>query len=66
VKTIPEKAPLARRFIVCLIEFKNGVIDDLKNYEIKVKIFETLLILTERLGKTIQFTRNYVTFILNR
>jgi hypothetical protein len=47
-----------------LIEFKNGVIEDLRNYEIKVKIFETLLILTERLGKTIQFTRNHVTFIL--
>jgi hypothetical protein len=47
-----------------LIEFKNGTIDDLKNYEIKVKIFETLLILTERLDKTIQFTRDHVTFIL--
>jgi hypothetical protein len=29
-----------------LIEFKNGIIDDIKNHEIKVKIFETLLILT--------------------
>jgi hypothetical protein len=47
-----------------LIEFKNGVIDDLKNYEIKVKIFETLLILTEKLNKTIQFTRDHVTFVL--
>jgi hypothetical protein len=47
-----------------LIEFKNGVIDDLKSYEIKVKIFETLLILTEKLSKTIQFTRNRITFIL--
>jgi hypothetical protein len=29
-----------------------------------VKIFETLLILTEKLGKTIQFTRDHLTFIL--
>jgi hypothetical protein len=47
-----------------LIEFKNGVIDDLKNYEVKVKIFETLLILTEKLGRTIQFTRENMTFVL--
>jgi hypothetical protein len=47
-----------------LIEFKNGKIDDLKNHEIKVKIFETLLILTEKLDKTIQFTRENVTFVL--
>jgi hypothetical protein len=47
-----------------LIEFKNGVMDNLKNYEVKTKIFETLLLLTERLDKTIQFTRENVTFIL--
>jgi hypothetical protein len=47
-----------------LIEFKNGKIDNPKIYEVKVKIFETLLILTEKLNKTIQFTRENVTFIL--
>jgi hypothetical protein len=47
-----------------LIEFKNGEIDNLKNYEVKVKIFETLLILTEKLDKTIQFTRKNMVFIL--
>jgi hypothetical protein len=47
-----------------LIEFKNGEIDNLKNYETKVKIFETLLILTEKLGRTIQLTRENMTFIL--
>jgi hypothetical protein len=47
-----------------LIEFKNGIIDDIKNHEIKVKIFETLLILMEKLDKTIKFTRDHVTFVL--
>jgi hypothetical protein len=47
-----------------LIEFKNGIIDDLKNYEVKTKIFETLLLLTEKLDRTIQFTRENLTFIL--
>jgi hypothetical protein len=47
-----------------LIEFKNGIIDDIKNHEIKVKIFETLLILMGKLDKTIQFTREHVTFVL--
>jgi hypothetical protein len=49
---------------IFLIEFKNGEINNLKNYQVKVKIFETLLILTEKLDKTIQFTRENVTFIL--
>jgi hypothetical protein len=47
-----------------LIEFKNGKIDALKNYEIKVKIFESLLILSEKISKTIDFTRGNLNFIL--
>jgi hypothetical protein len=47
-----------------LIEFKNGIIEALKNYEIKVKIFESLLLLSEILNATIKFTRDHLTFIL--
>jgi hypothetical protein len=47
-----------------LIEFKNGKIDSNLKYEIKVKIFESLLLLSEELNETIQFTRTNVTFIL--
>jgi hypothetical protein len=44
-----------------LIEFKNGKI---KKREIMEKIFESLLLLTEKLDKTIGFTRKNLTFIL--
>ncbi|MDR2706048.1 MAG: hypothetical protein LBC02_09745 [Planctomycetaceae bacterium] len=47
-----------------LIEFKNGQIDDKKVHEIRGKIFESLLLLTEKLGETITFTRNYMIFVL--
>jgi hypothetical protein len=44
-----------------LIEFKNGKIN---KFEIRGKIFESLLLLTEKLDKTIAFTREKLTFIL--
>jgi hypothetical protein len=47
-----------------LIEFKNGKMDKNKVYEIRGKIFESLLLLTEELGVTINYTRNNLTFIL--
>jgi hypothetical protein len=47
-----------------LIEFKSGIIEALKNYEIKVKIFESLLLLSEILNETIKFTRDHLIFIL--
>jgi hypothetical protein len=47
-----------------MIEFKNGVIDALKNYEIKVKIFESLLMLSERFSRTTEFMRERMNFIL--
>jgi hypothetical protein len=47
-----------------LIEFKNGKIDEKKISEIKEKIFGSLLLLTEKLDKTIGFTRKELTFIL--
>jgi hypothetical protein len=47
-----------------MIEFKNGKIEVLKNYEIKVKIYESLLIFSEKFTTTTEFTRNNLTFIL--
>jgi hypothetical protein len=47
-----------------LIEFKMGNIDNTKIYEIRGKVFESLLLLTEQLDETICFTREYCTFIL--
>jgi hypothetical protein len=47
-----------------MIEFKNGKIDAKKNYEIKVKIFESLLMISEKFSETIDFTRKNMNFIL--
>ncbi|MDR0305866.1 MAG: hypothetical protein LBI42_03400 [Chitinispirillales bacterium] len=47
-----------------MIEFKNGIIKGIENYEINVKIFETLLMLSEKFDKTIKYTREYMNFIL--
>ncbi|MDR3174102.1 MAG: hypothetical protein LBU19_07625 [Treponema sp.] len=47
-----------------LIEFKNGRIDEEKIFQIRGKIFQSLLLLTEKLDKTISFTRENLNFIL--
>jgi hypothetical protein len=47
-----------------LIEFKNGKIDKEMVFQIRGKIFQSLLLLTEKLDKTIGFTREKLTFIL--
>jgi hypothetical protein len=47
-----------------LIEFKNGKIDKEKMHQIRGKVFQSLLILTEKLNNTISFTRNNIKFIL--
>jgi hypothetical protein len=47
-----------------LIEFKNGKIEAKKNYEINVKILESLHIFTEKVVQTTAFTRENLTFIL--
>jgi hypothetical protein len=47
-----------------LIEFKNGKIDEKKIFQIRGKIFQSLLLLTEKLDKTIHFTREKLNFIL--
>jgi hypothetical protein len=47
-----------------LIEFKNGKIDTKMQHQIKGKILHSLLLLTEKLNKTIDFTRNNVHFVL--
>jgi hypothetical protein len=47
-----------------LIEFKNGKIDEKKIFQVRGKIFQSLLLLTEKLDKTISFTRRNLNFIL--
>jgi hypothetical protein len=47
-----------------LIEFKNGRIDEKKIFQVRGKIFQSLLLLTEKLDKTIRFTRGNLSFIL--
>jgi type VI protein secretion system component VasK len=47
-----------------LIEFKNGKINDKKVSQVKWKIFQSLLLLTEKIDKTICFTRENLNFIL--
>jgi hypothetical protein len=47
-----------------LIEFKNGKIDEEKIFQVRGKIFQSLLLLTEKLDKTIHFTRENLSFIL--
>jgi hypothetical protein len=49
---------------IFMIEFKNGKIEALKNYKIKVKIYESLLMLSEKFDQTIKFMRNNLSFIL--
>lgn len=46
-----------------LIEFKNGRIDKEKIFQVRGKIFQSLLLLTEKLAKTICFTRENLNFI---
>jgi hypothetical protein len=47
-----------------LIEFKNGKIDEKEIFKIRRKIFESLLLLLEKLDKTIAFSRENLTFVL--
>jgi len=47
-----------------MIEFKNGIIDVKKKYEIKVKTFESLLMISEKFSQTTDFMRNNISFIL--
>jgi len=57
-----------------LIEFKNGTLENTRENEFKPKsgefygiirkLFESLFLLTERLGQTIEFTRKNLIFIL--
>jgi hypothetical protein len=47
-----------------LIEFKNGKIDKEKIFQIRGKVFQSLLLFTEKVDKTICFTRENLSFIL--
>lgn len=46
------------------IEFKNGEIDISKNYQIKVKIYDSLLLLLDMIEKNISFSREHLHYIL--
>ena len=46
------------------IEFKNGYIDRNKIYEIRLKIFDSLLIFTDIISKSISFTRKNMNYVL--
>jgi hypothetical protein len=47
-----------------MIEFKNGRIGKRERYEIREKIFESLLMLSEKFAKTIKYMRDNISFIL--
>lgn len=46
------------------IEFKNGVIDKKTQHNIKEKIFDSVLILTDILNESISYTRKTIEYIL--
>lgn len=46
------------------IEFKNGYIDGKKKYDIKKKIYDSLLIFTDIISKGISYTREHMDYIL--
>ncbi|MCL2164912.1 MAG: hypothetical protein FWH55_11100 [Oscillospiraceae bacterium] len=46
------------------IEFKNGYIDTNKRFEIRLKIFDSLLLFTDIAGKSVSFTRKNMNYIL--
>lgn len=46
------------------IEFKNGVITNRENGEIKMKLFESILMFLDVINKTIEYSRSHVTYIL--
>ncbi len=46
------------------IEFKNGYMDNKKIFDVKGKIYESLPILTDIIGKGISYTRNELGYIL--
>ena len=47
-----------------LIEFKSGVIEDGKSHDIRRKMLDSLLLLTDIINKTISNTRKELTYIL--
>lgn len=46
------------------IEFKNGYMEKRKGPELKEKIYDSLLILTDIIGKNISYTREHLNYIL--
>ena len=46
------------------IEFKNGIISQTVNYELRLKIYESLLILLDIINENISFSREKISYIL--
>lgn len=46
------------------IEFKNGIISQTVNYELRLKIYESLLILLDIINENISFSRKKISYIL--
>ena len=46
------------------IEFKAGSIEGKKVYDLRLKLFDSLLILTDIIGEGVSFTREYLNYIL--
>jgi len=66
LKNIPTSvdAILKKGNEIFFIEFKNGNLDAKDVYDIRKKIYDTLLIYGDITGKTINYTREFVEFIL--
>jgi hypothetical protein len=46
------------------IEFKNGYIDKEEIFKIRLKIFDSLLIFTDIIGRGVSFTRSHMSYIM--
>ncbi|MFQ6794192.1 hypothetical protein [Thomasclavelia sp.] len=46
------------------IEFKNGIIDNRINAEVKVKLYDSLLMLLDLIDQTIEYSRKKINYIL--
>ena len=49
---------------ITFIEFKNGYMKDKKVFDVRLKVFDSLLIFLDIVGKTIDYSRKHFDFIL--
>lgn len=50
--------------LATFIEFKNGFMDNQKIYGVRKKIYDSMLMLSDIVGKNISYTRNHLDYIL--